>query len=83
MACGIESDNAFGPSVSAECRGGFDFTLLFEELFLSIAPLVVVSLLIPLRVRELCSRTQNILVGAIYHLKLVGYVTLSSEHAQF
>lgn len=32
------ADNSFGPAVPSECRGGFDFTLLFEQTILSILP---------------------------------------------
>ncbi|KAK3311928.1 ABC transporter [Apodospora peruviana] len=32
------SDLTFGPSVSAHCRGGFDFTIKFEDIVLSLLP---------------------------------------------
>jgi len=37
-------DNTFGPHAK-ECRGGFDFTLLFEEILLSIVPSALLLLL--------------------------------------
>jgi len=30
------NDNTIGPVVFSNCRGGFDFTLLFEQVFLLI-----------------------------------------------
>jgi ATP-binding cassette subfamily C (CFTR/MRP) protein 1 len=39
--CTIESEKEFGPT-NAYCYGGFDFTLFFEETFLSIVPFVLV-----------------------------------------
>ncbi|KAJ6784449.1 hypothetical protein PWT90_09718 [Aphanocladium album] len=38
LSCPAAADNAFGPAVSALCRSGFDFTLLFEESILTILP---------------------------------------------
>lgn len=39
--CLLEADNAIGPVVS-HCRGGFDFTLLFEQAILSLVPSALV-----------------------------------------
>lgn len=39
MACSIEVEDVFGPSVAGSCLGGFDFTLLFEESILTLPPL--------------------------------------------
>ena len=50
-AC-ILIDNSFGPW-AGQCRGGFDFTLLFEEVILA-APLLSVFLLVsPFRLNQL------------------------------
>lgn len=46
-------DNNFGPTVGPSCRGDFDFTLLFEQSFLSIVPSAILIILFPLRVRYL------------------------------
>ena len=72
MGCPIEVEDRFGPEVAAECLGGFDFTLLFEEVFLSIIPLIFVCLFWPFRFRQLAYRFQRIKIGRIYHVKLVG-----------
>ncbi|EAW08899.1 putative ABC transporter [Aspergillus clavatus NRRL 1] len=44
MAC---DDNAFGPVINHGCRAAFDFTLLFEQTILSIAPSALFLLLAP------------------------------------
>jgi hypothetical protein len=36
--CDIAAQDLFGPTVAADCRNGFDFTLLFEESFFNILP---------------------------------------------
>ncbi|KAH8701635.1 multidrug resistance protein MDR [Talaromyces proteolyticus] len=46
------ADNNFGPQVS-RCPRGFDFTLLFEESFFSIAPSVLVLLALSFRHKHL------------------------------
>ncbi|KAI0814150.1 ABC transporter [Xylaria sp. FL0064] len=37
-ACPSDADSSFGPAINSSCRGGFDFTLLFEESILSLSP---------------------------------------------
>ncbi|KAI1100526.1 ABC transporter [Jackrogersella minutella] len=36
MNCTVQNDALFGPYAGASCRGGFDFTLLFEQSILSV-----------------------------------------------
>lgn len=38
-SCSIDAEKAFGPTVTASCLEGFDFTLYFEETILTIVPL--------------------------------------------
>jgi hypothetical protein len=47
------NDNSFGPVVIPGCRGGFDFTLLFEQSYLSIVPSAVLTIAFPLRLQYL------------------------------
>lgn len=47
--CSVVVEDTFGPFVNASCRHGFDFTLLFEELILTLLPLVIILLILPLR----------------------------------
>ncbi|KAK4224363.1 hypothetical protein QBC38DRAFT_18446 [Podospora fimiseda] len=51
-------DDSFGPHAGT-CRGGFDFTLLFEETILIILPLGLLLLALPLRVGYLWKRTKK------------------------
>lgn len=64
-------DNELGPQV-ADCRGNFDFTLLFEEYFLSIVPSALILLALPARYRHLRKkRTHEVVKSPIYWAKLV------------
>ncbi|PYH96909.1 hypothetical protein BO71DRAFT_427549 [Aspergillus ellipticus CBS 707.79] len=64
-------DSTFGPQV-ADCRGRFDFTLLFEECFLSIVPSALVLLALPFRYRQLWrTRLPKVTKSSIYWAKLV------------
>lgn len=47
--CPLSADQVFGPIVARSCRQGWDFTLLFEQSILSIAPISIFLLVVPLR----------------------------------
>ncbi|KAK4133595.1 P-loop containing nucleoside triphosphate hydrolase protein [Trichocladium antarcticum] len=51
-------DNTFGPH-AGDCRGGFDFTLLFEETILTLLPLSLVLLALPSRLSFLLRRANK------------------------
>ncbi|KAF2500059.1 hypothetical protein BU16DRAFT_578086 [Lophium mytilinum] len=51
-SCSIDTQNAFGPA-NPHCYGGFDFTLFFEEVFLSIIPFIVALPFLFLRLHKL------------------------------
>ncbi|OAA72024.1 ABC transporter [Akanthomyces lecanii RCEF 1005] len=53
---GCADDSSFGPSVHG-CRGGFDFTLRFEQIFFSILPSSLLIVLGLLRVWSLLRRS--------------------------
>ncbi len=53
---GCADDSSFGPSVHG-CRGGFDFTLRFEQIFFSILPSSLFIVLGLLRVWSLLRRS--------------------------
>lgn len=38
------ADHSFGPAVPSRCRGGFDFTFLFEDVFFSLLPAIALLL---------------------------------------
>lgn len=63
-------DDTFGP-YAGFCRGGFDFTLLFEESILSIVPLVLLIGVIPLRLLYLIRRSPKVEGGFLLPSKLV------------
>ncbi|KAI1128414.1 ABC transporter [Nemania abortiva] len=48
-ACPSNADLSFGPAIDSRCRGGFDFTLLFEESILSLIPAALFILVSPWR----------------------------------
>ncbi len=52
-------DNTFGPH-AGECRGGFDFTLLFEETILTLLPVGLLLVVIPPRVWYLLGRERKV-----------------------
>lgn len=63
-------DDTFGP-YAGSCRGGFDFTLLFEESLLSIVPLCLVLAVVPFRVVYLFRRTVKVDRNFLLPSKLV------------
>ncbi|TGJ88504.1 hypothetical protein E0Z10_g256 [Xylaria hypoxylon] len=67
ILCGDES---FGPAVGNNCRGGFDFTVQFEELVLAILPTAVFLLLSPLRALALFRRRIIARRNSLYVAKL-------------
>ncbi|KAF5007801.1 hypothetical protein FDECE_5884 [Fusarium decemcellulare] len=68
-ACG---DGLFGPSVWTDgCRGGFDFTLSFQESILSIVPSAVFLLLVGPRVTYLLKTPDRAKRHATYTPKLI------------
>jgi len=63
-------DNSFGPYAES-CRGGFDFTLLFEESILSILPLALLITVIPFRISYLAPRSIKVDSDLLLPTKLV------------
>lgn len=66
-------DNSFGPW-AGECRGGFDFTLLFEETIMTIGPLAILLIFVPFRVSYLFKKSPKASSGVSLPLKLVSPV---------
>ncbi|OCK85970.1 putative multidrug resistance protein [Lepidopterella palustris CBS 459.81] len=64
--CTLHADNVFGPVVAPPCRNGFDFTLLFEQSLLSIAPSSIFLLLVPLRLLWLYRSSITTLPHIVY-----------------
>jgi ATP-binding cassette subfamily C (CFTR/MRP) protein 1 len=55
-------DNSFGPH-AGDCRGGFDFTLLFEETILTLLPIGILLIVLPLRICFLLKRSKKVKAG--------------------
>lgn len=53
-------DNTFQVHASS-CRGGFDFTLLFEELILGVLPIGAILLVMPFRIYQLIKSDHKVL----------------------
>ncbi|KAH8900794.1 P-loop containing nucleoside triphosphate hydrolase protein [Thozetella sp. PMI_491] len=64
------ADNSFGPVIPPSCRGGFDFTIRFEQSVLSILPNVLFLLICPLRVTALRRSPCVIRIDASHNIKL-------------
>ena len=75
MSC-AHIDNTFGP-YAKQCRGGFDFTLFFEETILSILPLVIILLITPARIWYMIRRTNKVTGSQLFVLKSVRRSPLS------
>lgn len=58
-AC-ASGDRVFGPQVNYFCRGGFDFTLLFEDTVLTILPLATILIATPIRILFLFSKDAKV-----------------------
>ncbi|CZT49492.1 related to multidrug resistance-associated protein [Rhynchosporium secalis] len=64
-------DDSFGPGVqSSTCRGGFDFTVSFEESILTILPAACFIAFTPLRAARLFKRRIKVKSTAIHAVKL-------------
>ncbi|KAI0407428.1 P-loop containing nucleoside triphosphate hydrolase protein [Xylaria palmicola] len=68
ILCG---DGSFGPVVENGCRGGFDFTVQFEELVLAILPTAIFLLFSPFRALALFRRRIIARRNRLYVAKLV------------
>jgi hypothetical protein len=66
----VHIDRTFGP-YALYCRGHFDFTLLFEETVLTIAPLCLLLLVAPFRIIHLFKKARKVEPGPLLPLKLV------------
>lgn len=61
-SCLLREDGSFGPVADASCRA-FDFTIVFEQSFFSIAPAAILIVTAPLRLRRL-SKDPAIVAGS-------------------
>lgn len=56
---------------AGSCRGGFDFTLLFEEAILEILPIALILIFVPFRVYQLIQKRRKVVDSWLLVLKLV------------
>lgn len=68
--CSPNADDKFGPPVSG-CRHDFDFTLLFEQSILSLAPIALLMLLSVPRLIQLRRRSPKTIPTPLRHGKNV------------
>ncbi|KAF2731990.1 ABC multidrug transporter-like protein [Polyplosphaeria fusca] len=70
-------DNSFGPYAGEHCRGGFDFTFLFEDAFLSITPLALLLLIAPFRIVFLWRKRTKTCKSLLLTTKLFFWIVLA------
>ena len=68
-------DDTFGP-YAGDCRGGFDFTLLFEECILTIAPLGLLLVVAPWRLWYLFRKQKKVVWSPLIAFKLVRGISI-------
>ncbi|KAF2276608.1 uncharacterized protein EI97DRAFT_377023 [Westerdykella ornata] len=73
----VAVDNTFGP-YAGPCRGGFDFTLLFEDTFLSIAPLALLLCIAPFRILFLWRKKTKVSRSLLLPAKLLAWTFLAA-----
>jgi hypothetical protein len=69
LSC-IQIDDSFRLYADS-CRGGFDFTLLFEEAILAILPLSLLLLVSAFRIRYLLERPKKVVISFLLPFKIV------------
>lgn len=63
-------DNTFRIDAGS-CRGGFDFSLLFEETILGILPIALILILVPFRLAQLAQKRRKVEGSSLFLFKLV------------
>lgn len=71
LHCSFSADAAFGPVVEG-CRDGFDFTMSFEQYFLSLVPSVLFLVAATFRLRFLRKQKSQVEGKLLRSIKLVG-----------
>lgn len=70
-SCANAVDASFGPWAGSSCRGGFDFTLFFEQAILTIVPVSLFLLASPIRLYGLAKHKPVTCNNPVRILKLV------------
>lgn len=71
VPCSVADEDLFGPVVNASCRNGFDFTLLFEELILTLLPISLFLLAASVRICVLRRASEKVNRSWLYATKEV------------
>ncbi|KAL4914137.1 P-loop containing nucleoside triphosphate hydrolase protein [Aspergillus aurantiobrunneus] len=71
-----QADNTIHP-VPPSCRGGFDFSLFFEEVILGVLPLAIIALVLPRRIWHLFQKPRKVVPSALVHAKLSIWICLA------
>jgi ATP-binding cassette subfamily C (CFTR/MRP) protein 1 len=71
------ADDSFGPTIHPECRGGFDFTLLFEQAIFIIIPCAILLPLAVVRLYQLFKTEDIVIRNVVYTYKLVSQAQIS------
>ena len=74
-----QADNSLHP-VRSSCRGGFDFSLLFEEVILGVLPLAIIAIILPWRIRHLFQKSRRVVPSALEYAKLVSSNSLQDRN---
>ncbi|CAI7603846.1 hypothetical protein PCG10_001957 [Penicillium crustosum] len=61
---------------AGSCRGGFDFSLLFEETILQILPILLILILIPVRLWQLSQKRNKVVPSWLVLVKLGAWFNL-------
>lgn len=77
FTCLPSADDAFGPW-AGRCRGGFDFTLLFEESILALPVSCLLILSIPVRMLQLASEKRKVVYSPLQFQKLSAAVIFAA-----
>jgi hypothetical protein len=77
-ACSFADDNSFGPSIAKQCRA-FDFTLLFEQAFLSLVPSILLVLGCIVRLHGILRQDVKTLQSRLHSSKLVIMSSIASS----
>ncbi|OOQ90525.1 putative ABC multidrug transporter [Penicillium brasilianum] len=59
---------------AGSCRGGFDFTLLFEETILTLLPIALISIVVPFRMWQLSQERRKVSESRLLPLKLAAWL---------
>ncbi|KAL5045769.1 hypothetical protein BDW71DRAFT_183332 [Aspergillus fruticulosus] len=70
-----QADHSLQP-VPLPCRGGFDFSLLFEEVILGVLPLAIIAIILPWRIRHLFQKSRRVVPSALEYAKLSTWICL-------